>query len=357
MRSTAQRTMTPGKMARAGVAPAAAIAASCAISAVLLPGAAGAQQQTYLMKISAPTLHAGPDIYADNFAAAIEKASGGRIKAQVFPASQLGAIPRQIEGTQFGSIQMEVAPPEFFVGLDKRFEIMAAPGLVTSEQQGIRVAADPAVRKLMLGLGADKGLHGIGLFMVEPSEVIFKTPVRHLADFKGKKIRIFASDFQSRAFARLGVTPVAMTLGDVLPAIQQGTIDGAVAGMQVFSGMHYIDAAKYITMTGQPTIFVIAEVNRKWFESLPPDLQQIVDSVGLSESAKIEPQVEKITAQSTKNWLASGGEIIDLPADEQTQMLKTLASVGEDVSKSNPQLHAAYELVTQAAARLKIAGR
>ena len=353
MRAKAQR-ITMRRNSTRGFAYAAA-AGVCALSMALTLGAARAQQQTYLMKISAPTLHAGPDIYADNYAAAIEKASGGRIKAQVFPASQLGAIPRQIEGTQFGSIQMEVAPPEFFVGLDKRFEIMAAPGLVSSEPQGERVAADPAVRKLVLGLGADKGLRGIGLFMVEPSEVIFKTPVRHLADFKGKKIRIFASDFQSRAFERLGVTPVAMTLGDVLPAIQQGAIDGAVAGMQVFAGMHYIDAAKYVTMTGQPTIFVIAEVNRKWYESLPPDLQQIVDSVGASESAKIEPQVEKITAQAKKNWVASGGELIELPAAEQAQMLQTMGSVGEDVSKSNPQLHAAYELVTAAAARLKLA--
>ena len=125
-----------------------------------------------------------------------------------------------------------------------------------------------------------------------------------------------------------------MTLGDVLPAIQQGAIDGAVAGMQVFSGMHYVDAAKYITMTGQPSIFIIAEVNRKWYESLPPDLQQIVDRVGLSELANIEPQAEKMAAQAEKNWVASGGELIDLPAAEQAQMLKAISSVGEDVSKS-----------------------
>jgi TRAP-type transport system periplasmic protein len=336
-------------------ARAAAAVGAGVLSVALMLGAAQAQDKTYLMKISAPTLHAGPDIYANNYAAAIEKASGGRIKAQVYPASQLGSIARQSEGTQFGSIQCEVAPPEFFVGVDKRFELMAAPGLVSSQQQGERVAADSQVRKLMLGLGADKGLHGIGLFMGEPSEVIFKAPVRHLADFKGKKIRIFASDFQSRAFERLGITPVAMTLGDVLPAIQQGAIDGAVAGMQVFSGMHYIDAAKYITMTGQPSIFLIIEVSRKWYEALPPDLQQIVDRVGLSESSKIEPQVEEITAQAKKSWVASGGQLIDLPAAEQAQMLKTMSSVGEDVSKSNPQLHAAYNVVTGAAERLKVA--
>src|SRR6202007_1903589 len=97
-----------------------------------------------------------------------------------------------------------------------------------------RVAADPTVLKLMLGLGANKGLHGVGLFMSNPSCIISKTPIRHLADFKGKKFRIFASQFQTAALERLGATPVAMSLGDVLPALQQGAIDGAVSGIGVF---------------------------------------------------------------------------------------------------------------------------
>jgi TRAP-type transport system periplasmic protein len=338
--------------AREGLARTAAVAAVCAATLALMLGGARAQTPI-VMKISTPTLNAAPDTYARNYAAAIEKASGGRIKAEVYPASQLGSIPRQIEGTQFGAIQCEVAPPEFMVGLDERFEVMAAPGLVGSEEQGQRVAADPEVLKLMLGLAADKGLHGVGLFMAEPSEILSKTPIRHLEDFKGKKLRIFASDFQSVALERLGVTPVAMSLGDVLPAIQQGAIDGAVAGVQVFSGMHFSDAAKYITNTNQPAIFIIAEVNRKWYESLPPDLQQIVDSTGASQSVAINPQAIDLIAKARKYWVANGGEFIDLPADEQSAMLKTLASVGADVAKTKPKVQAAYQLVTDAAQRTK----
>ncbi len=174
-----------------------AITVSVSLLLLSLPSSAvRAQQQPYLMKISTPTIHDIPDTWANNYAAALEKDSGGRIKVEVFPASQLGSIPRQIEGTQFGSIQCEVVPPEFMVGLDPRFEVMAAPGLVDSQAHGQRVAADPAVLKLMLGLGADKGLHGVGLFMAEPANIISKNPIRHLTDLKGKKIRIFASQFQ-----------------------------------------------------------------------------------------------------------------------------------------------------------------
>src|ERR1700751_1608183 len=126
---------------------------------VCWPAAAHAQDKTYVMKVTTPTINDAPHLLAKNFAAAVERDSGGRIKGEVYPASQLGSIPRQIEGVQFGSIQVAVVPPEFFVGVDERFEVMAAPGLVDSIEHGQRVAADPAVRKLMFGLGANKGLH------------------------------------------------------------------------------------------------------------------------------------------------------------------------------------------------------
>jgi TRAP-type C4-dicarboxylate transport system substrate-binding protein len=336
-------------------------AGTLAASLALLPHAAAAQDKagggTYVMKISTPTINDVPDTYARNFGAAVERDSGGRIKVEAYPASQLGSIPRQIEGTQFGAIQCEVVPPEFMVGLDQRFEVLAAPGLVSSLAQGQNVVADPEVRNLMLSLGADKGLHGVGLFMADQADVVAKNPIRHIGDFKGKKIRIFASKFQSEAFERLGVTPVAMTLGDVLPAIQQGAIDGAITGMGPVAHMHFVDAAKYVTMTNQPAIFIIAEVNKKWFDSLPKDLQQIIERDALQESAAIRPIAADLRSKSEAAYTASGGEEIMLPVEEQTIFLKTISSVGADVSKSNPQLAAAYKVVTDAATRAQQAAK
>ena len=110
---------------------------------------------------------------------------------------------------------------------------------------------------------ADKGLHGVGFMMVSPSSVIAKTPIRHLADLKGKKIRVLASQFQTVPFEQLGATPVALTLGDVLPALQQGAIDGAVSGIKNFVAMHFGDTSKYVTEIGQylPSLAVVEEVS------------------------------------------------------------------------------------------------
>jgi len=331
----------------------AAVAGAC-VSLALTVGVAGAgEEKTYLMKVTTPTLNDAPHQMAKNFAAAVERESGGRIKTAVYPASQLGSIPRQIEGVQFGAIQSAVIPPEFFVGVDERFEVLAAPGLVGSLDHGQRIAADPAVLKLMLALGAEKGLHGVGLFMAQPSSTISRAPIRRLADFEGKKIRIFASDFQSIAFKRLGATPVAMTLGDVLPAIQQGAIDGAIAGITVFNNLHFHDAAKYVTETNHAAIFLIVEVSQKWYASLPKDLQEVVDRAGATESVAINTSAVDIFEKGRKGWVDNGGELISLPPNDQSAMLEMLASVGADVSKAKPHLSAAYGVVTEAAKRTR----
>jgi TRAP-type C4-dicarboxylate transport system substrate-binding protein len=332
--------------------------AACAAGAVVLslllaPNTAAAQDKTYTMKITLPTVGDPSFHYAKDYAAAIEKDSGGRIKTEIYGASQLGTIPRQIEGTQFGAIQCAIMPPEFFVGVDERFEVMAAPGLVDTMAHGERLAADPAVLKVMLGLGAEKGLHGVALFMNSPSSVISRDPIRTLAEFKGKKIRVLASPFQTQAISRLGATPVAMTLGDVIPAIQQGAIDGAVGGIVVWTPMHFVDTAKNVTETGQPAIYAIAEISKSWYDSLPPDLQKIVDGDAVTQQAAIYSVAMDIVDKARKSWTDSGGELISLPAAEQADMMKTFSSVGADVSATKPLLNDAYKIVTDAAQRTR----
>lgn len=334
---------------RRGLMTSAVAAAALMLSLAMPRGARAADDKTYVMKIALATLDDALHQYAKNYAAAVEKHSGGRIKPEIYPASQLGSIERQTQALQFGAIQCQIVVPEFLAGVDERFEVLAAPGVITSISDGQRVAANLRVMKLMLGLGTDKGLHGAGLFMNSQSAVIAKTPIRHLVDFKGKLIRIFASQFQSVAIQRLGALPKPMTLGGVLPALQDNALDGAISSIAVFSNMHYQAAAKYVTETGQPAIFGIAEISKKWYDSLPADLRQIVDEDAVSEAMAINAQTIEINDKARQAWMHGGGELINLPEDEQSAMLKILASVGEDVSKMNPQLNAAYRVITEAA--------
>jgi len=355
MKVTARGNVTRGSAAIGAVLAAALAAASVVVVASWLaaPSARAADDKSFVMKISLATVDDVLHQYAKNYAAALTQDSNGRIKAEVYPASQLGSIQRQAEGVQFGAIQCQVVPPEFLVGIDERFELLTAPGLVRNLMEGQRLAADPAVRELMLGLGADKGLHGVALFMVTPSSVIARMPIRRLADFQGKKIRIFASQFQSVAIKRLGAIPKPMTLAEVLPALQDNSIDGAISNTANFTAMHYVDAAKYVTEIGQPAIFAVVEISKKWYDTLPPELQQVVDKDAAAQAVAIVPQTAEIDGRARKAWVDGGGELISLSADDQTAMLKILAGVGDEVSNAKPQLSAAYKIVTEAAQRMK----
>jgi TRAP-type transport system periplasmic protein len=310
-----------------------------------------AQDKVFAMKFAIPTVGDVTDQYAKNLAAAIERDTGGRIKPQVFSGGQLGTIPRTIEATQFGTIECIVLPPEFFVGVDERFEVMAAPGLVSSMEQAQRLVVDPALLKLMLGLGAGKGLHGLAMLTVNPNELVVRTPINHVADFKGRKIRVFASQFETVPFERLGATAVAMSLGDVVPALQQGTIDGALAGIPVLAAMHFKDAAKYVSPLHQPTVFDIVQVSSKWFDSLPPDLQQIVEKDAVAEAAEINPWARELVGKAFKAWTDSGGEVINLPPEEYTSLIRTFSAAAEEVADRKPAISATYRIVKDAAQR------
>ena len=140
-----------------------------------------------------------------------------------------------------------------------------------------------------------------------------------------------------------------MTLGDVLPALQDNVIDGALASVAIFNGMHFKEVAKYVTETGQPATFVTVEISKKWYDSLPADLREILDRDAAAESLAINPQAMEINDRARKAWTASGGELISLPLDEQSSLLKILAGVVDEVSNAKPQLTAAYKIVTDAA--------
>src|SRR5271166_3450339 len=331
---------------------ASAAGAGILLLALTFGAAQAADDKTYVMKLGTATINDAQHEWCKRFVAMVEKDSGGRIKGEIYPASQLGPIPREIEGVQFGAIQGYIGPPEFLVGVDERYEVLSAPGLITDMAHGIRVTGDPELKKMMFGLGSNKGIHGVALFVSQPSSIVARNPVRHLSDIKGKKLRVLAADMQQEMLRRLGASPIAMTLGDVLPAIQQGAIDGAVLALTVDTTMRYYDAAQYITQTNQPFIFSMAFLSKKWFDALPRDLQTILDTDADKAAAEVDPWQADFFVKMSKVWLEHG-EIINLPANEQAELMSSVETVGEDVVKRKPHLAQAYAVFVAAAKRAK----
>jgi TRAP-type transport system periplasmic protein len=116
--------------------------------------------------------------------------------------------------------------------------------------------------------------------------------------------------------------------------------------------MHFWDAAKYVTETNQPFIFSMSFLSKKWYDSLPKDLQTIVDNDGPKVAAAVNPWEAAFFAKQREIW-AQHGELISLPANEQADMMRSLAAVGADVAKRKPGVEQAYDVFAEVAKRTR----
>jgi TRAP-type C4-dicarboxylate transport system substrate-binding protein len=303
----------------------------------------------FTMKIGFATARDQNQQWADWYKEAVEKGSNGRIEVKIFPASQLGPIPRQIEGVQLGTIECVLFPADFFVGLDQRYGVFSVPSLFRDMRHASDTLADPAVNKQLLDLAESKGLIGVTAFVYSAADYLGKTPIRALADFKGKKFRINATPAERERFRLLGATAVPMPLNEVVPALQRGTVDGTQSAIAVFVNFKFSDIAKVLTQTDDTMLVPVAVVSKAWLDKLPPDLRTLVVNEGRKLQARVQQTSFDALDVMRKRWTEQGGSIIKLPDAEQKQLVEMLKTVGPAVTQSSPELSAYYRSVRAAA--------
>src|SRR5271167_2177931 len=185
-------------------------AAAAAAALVWLAPATPATAADFTMKFGTATINETQHQFIKFYKEELEKASGGRIEVQVYPASQLGPIPREIEGVQLGNIQGFIGPVDFFVGVDPRFGVFSAPMLFHGDANAAATIHDPAIEKAMLDLAAPKRMVGIATLDLGSSNYGAKKPIMRLADFSGKKLRINGTELERQKMSKLGATGVGM---------------------------------------------------------------------------------------------------------------------------------------------------
>jgi TRAP-type C4-dicarboxylate transport system substrate-binding protein len=305
----------------------------------------------FTMKIGFATINDQNQQWAGWYKDALEKGSNGRIEVKIFPASQLGPIPRQVEGVQLGTIEAVVLPADFFVGLDARYGVFSIPGLFKDMPNAAAAVADPALNKEILALGESKGLIGVTSFAYSTADYLGKEPIRKLDDFKGKKFRINATPAERERFRLLGATAVPMPLNEVMPALQRGAIDGTQSAIAVFVNFKFYDIGKVLTQTDDTVLVPVAVVSKAWLDKLPAELQTLV----IDEGKKLQSRVQKLSfevlEEMRKKWSAAGGEIVKLPAAEQARLIDMLKTVGPEVTKSDTALKAFYTRVQDVAGK------
>ncbi len=326
-----------------------------AISAVAVVAAffaaSGPLSAQTVITIGSPTIKESVHHWMLMYEKRIEARAGKKYDVKVFPLSQLGTIPRMVEGAQLGTNELVMVPPAFLVGIDQRFQVLAAPGIFKDQAHGYRTVQDPAFKKAFWDIGVKKGIKIIGLFCPADTNYASRTPIRVLGDFRGKKIRVFASAMEREGLDRIGATAAPMPLSEVLPALQRGVLDAAKSGMTIFVAFKFQHTAKYVTRTNESLICIPTVASTIWLDKLSAADRAMV----LEEAAKtdelMQPDSEKFNANIYNVWKKIGGKLIELPAADKAEMMKRLRTVGDQVLKDKPEVKEMYDLMKSLAAK------
>jgi TRAP-type transport system periplasmic protein len=328
---------------------------ACALvicAAVLLAPAARAQ--TFTMKLSSPTINDVTHEWMKAFKAGVESRSNGKIKVEIYPANQLGQIPATVEGVALGTIEFTVPAVGFLIGLEPRFQTLDAAGLFDTLEHGQKVLNDPGIRARLATFGEAKGVEPLITFLNGPMMLATHKPVRSAVDMKGLKLRVpGAAPMHIEPFKKVGASPVSLPLGEVLPALQNKGIDGAIAAFTVLTAFKYYDITKTATALPGTWTVVSGVVNRRFMKSLGPELEAIVrDEAGKAEALFSTYGVEDV-ARIRKTWEQNGGETITMSPADAKVYLNDVTAVIPGIVDRNPKMKEDYEALLAAAKKYR----
>ena len=318
-------------------------ALSCALAAT------PAFSQT-VIKLGTATINDSQHEYLKRFAERMNKSMAGKVKVEVYPAEQLGNNARMLEGLALGTMEGVIGPPEFIVGVDPRFQIVGAPGLIKDMHHAVRLSQDAKFREAFLNYGEAKGIKGLALIFYGTNSWATRRPVQSLADFKGMKVRVLASQMHTVPLAAIGVTGVPMAPSEAVQALSSGAIDGVRTGITVFTTFKYFDIVKDLTQVdGDGTILSMFYVGKKWFDGLPPDIRKAV----VDTATGIEPEMNKWAVDENVKaeglWKQHGGTIHRITGKDQVEFQKKMRAAADEVASKNPRIKDAYHLMVERA--------
>jgi TRAP-type C4-dicarboxylate transport system substrate-binding protein len=310
----------------------------------LAAGSAGAQQFT--MKLSSPTVNDQTHEYMKAFKAGVEERSKGRIKVEIYPANQLGQIPATVDGVALGTIEMAIPAVGFFIGLEPRFQTLEASGLFESMEHGNKVLADAEFRKRLATFGDAKGVEPLFAAVYAENFYITNKTLNSLADFKGFKVRVpGAAPVYTEPLKRLGAVPLAMPLGEVLPALQNKAIDGSTMNYPVAMAFKYYDVAKSMTRMPGGFQLVAGVVNRSFMKSLGPELEAIVREESIKAEAKYGAWALELVERQKDAWSKAGGRIVSLSTDDAKKYQDTADAAVATVVSQNAKMKEDLEAI------------
>jgi tripartite ATP-independent transporter DctP family solute receptor len=255
----------------------------------------------------------------------IEEKSGGSIKVELFPSSQLGSKTDLIDQMVAGDAVITIADGAFYAerGVPD-FGIVFGPYLFETWDECWKLTASDWYAE-QCGKLEQNGIKLLASnWVYGERHTLTKKPVHSPADLKGVKIRVASSNIFIKGFEALGASPTPMALAEVYTALQQGAIEGLENPLSVLYNGKYQEVAKYLILDGHVKSFTTWCIGTTFFNSLSKEHQQILLDTA-HEAGIRNNQFQAEAETKVRDLLKADGVIIYTPTAEEMRQFRQAA--------------------------------
>lgn len=235
--------------------------------------------------------------------------SGGKIKVNLKSITELGVSGAQMIRLVKTGIADIADPVAGYAAKDvKELDALDLAGVATTWDEIIK--ASEAYIPIMSGI-LEKRM-GVSVLAHWPAtgQVLWcHAKVEKLSDLKGKKVRVWSAtmgDF----ITGLGATPVNMSFAEMTPALQRGVIDCGVTGTASGNTAKLFEVADYLYELNVGWAPQIRIVNKKWFASQDPKVQEWLKKASAYFQESIALPIQKRN-HDMGLWCSSGDDRCD----------------------------------------------
>lgn len=302
----------------------------CVIMGALLASAATAQTEIKLGHVGEPGSLIGAA--ADEFAKRVNPKLGGKYKVVVYGSSQLGGDSEMLQKLKLGTIDM-VEPSTVMSSVADMFGVFEMPYLVKSRSHMKKIEKELFWSKIAPTSEA-KGIKVIALWENGFRHITNnKHPINTPADLKGIKLRVPGGKWRVKMFQAYGANPSPMKFSEVFTALQTGVMDGQENPFaQIYSAKFY-EVQKYLSLTGHVYTPAYLVVGTKKWQTLPPDVRQILETTARETQAYVYEKGAKDDGVLLQKMKAAGIKVNDVDKDA---FIAASKSIYEEFEKSVP---------------------
>ncbi len=210
------------------------------------------------------------------FADEVAALSDGKMKVDVYPASQLGSIPEMLSNVKSGSQSFGMAVPAWFSNFIKPMDAFTLPYIVSSPER-LKSALDGKVGQKIAEMAEGAGFETLGYWLMGGRHIVNKVrPVNRPADCVGLKIRTINSQVYIQSFRALGASTVAMDPSELYVGLQQGVVDGFEYPLPDLYAYKLYEVAKYLSLDAHTTDFFMVAANKELYAGFSAEQKAIV---------------------------------------------------------------------------------